>query len=87
MTNDIGYALVAMKHGANCSTTMHPHRVHHFGRAVLRGVILKNIFSVIFMFPCQDVLENVSIVQRKKLVGNGLKHDGMIQAGSMVTSL
>jgi len=39
MTDDIGYALVAMKHGAYCSTTMHPPRVHHFGRALLRGVI------------------------------------------------
>jgi len=48
MTNDIGYALVAMKHGANCSTTMHPPRVHHFGRAVLRGVIHKKYFQCYF---------------------------------------
>jgi len=56
MANDIEYALLVTKYGENCLTTMHPPRVHLFGIAVLHGVIHKNTFSLIFMFPYQCVL-------------------------------
>jgi len=72
MTDDIGYALVVMKHDANHLTTMHPPRVHHFGRAVLRGVIHKKIFSMLFScFHIRTCWKMLVLSREKKLVGNG----------------